>query len=245
LGERFRREAQTLLGRDPFEPNNWEIRLFSRFVEAFEITAAQRGAPRWEAGIITEAAPRLVRPTPSSTRYAEDDLSLPVFASPSEPASLTRLTYSEIPNAAFKSALPILGSFAAGDPFQGFEAGSLDDLQDLEWVEVPPKLAAQRRFVVRVAGDSMQPALAQGDLAVFEYHRTPRRQGQIVIAFLPETYEHELGSQTIKRIYQEDQNWILRAENPRYADIIIPAVEIKQPILGIFVQKLDVDGASE
>jgi SAM-dependent methyltransferase len=46
LGERFAREARTLLGRDPFAPGNWESRLFSRFVEAFEVTANQRGAER-------------------------------------------------------------------------------------------------------------------------------------------------------------------------------------------------------
>jgi CRISPR/Cas system Type II protein with McrA/HNH and RuvC-like nuclease domain len=52
LGEQFSRGAQTLLGRDSFASHNWENRLFSRFVEAFEITAAQRGAPRWEiAGV--------------------------------------------------------------------------------------------------------------------------------------------------------------------------------------------------
>ncbi len=157
VGERFRREAQTLLGRDPFEPNNWEVRLFSRFVEAFEITAAQRGVPRWETDIIAEAAPVSVRPSPSSIRNTEDDLPLAVFANPSKPASLPRLAYFEIADGAFKSHLPILGSIAAGEPLQGFETGSLDDLQDLEWVEVPRRLVEQRRFVIRVAGDSMEP----------------------------------------------------------------------------------------
>ena len=53
MGERFEREAQNLLGRDSFHSDNWETLLFSRFVEAFEVTASQRGAERWEC-----AAPR-------------------------------------------------------------------------------------------------------------------------------------------------------------------------------------------
>lgn len=48
MGERFEREAQTLLGRASFQRDNWETLLFSRFVEAFEVTANQRGAERWE-----------------------------------------------------------------------------------------------------------------------------------------------------------------------------------------------------
>jgi SAM-dependent methyltransferase len=57
LGEQFSRGAQTLLGRDSFAPHNWENLLFSRFVEAFEITAAQRGAPRWEIAGISASSP--------------------------------------------------------------------------------------------------------------------------------------------------------------------------------------------
>jgi ubiquinone/menaquinone biosynthesis C-methylase UbiE/SOS-response transcriptional repressor LexA len=238
LGERFRREAQTLLGRDLFQPENWEVRLFARFVEAFEITASQRGAPRWETGIVSDDARVYVRPPPSPIRHAENDLALPAFASLSKPVPLARFAYSEIAEGAFKSHLPILGSIAAGEPFQGFETGSLDDLQDLDWIEVPGGLSKPRRFVVRVAGDSMEPVLMQGDFAVFEYHRTPRKQGQIVLAILPETYEGEQGVQTIKKIYQKGKEWILRAENPSYPDISFPSVDVKHPILGTYVGKL-------
>jgi SAM-dependent methyltransferase len=73
LGERFAREAQTLLGRDPFIPSNWEARLFSRFVEAFEVTANQRGAGRWEIGTPAVAKPQVLRPKLSPVRYAESE----------------------------------------------------------------------------------------------------------------------------------------------------------------------------
>ena len=169
LGERFRREAQTLLGRDPFEPNNWEIRLFSRFVEAFEITAAQRGVPRWETGIHAEPAAVMVRPTPSPIRYAEEDVPLAIHTIPDGPAAPIQYGFSEIADCAFKTHLPIVGSFAAGSPFHGFLADSLDAMDEFGWIEVPARLAKPRRFVVRVAGDSMEPTLHRGDLVVFEY----------------------------------------------------------------------------
>lgn len=238
LGERFRREAQTLLGRDPFKPDNWEVRLFSRFVEAFEITAAQRGAPRWETGIIAEAAPVLVRPTPSSIRYAEDDLPLSVFATPSKPASPTRLAYSEIAHGAFRTHLPIVGSFAAGSPFHGFLADSLEACEELDWVAVPPHLAKPRRFVVQVAGDSMDPTLQIGDFVIFEYHRTPRCDHQIVIANLPEFGAGSPGTEAIKRLTQDAVDWIFESDNPSCHSFHMSKSEIAFPILGIMVAKM-------
>ncbi|MCX6867720.1 MAG: hypothetical protein NTV46_16175 [Verrucomicrobia bacterium] len=238
LGERFRREAQTLLGRDPFEPNNWEGRLFSRFVEAFEITAAQRGAPRWETGIIAEAAPVLIRPTPSSIRYAEEDVPLTRFALPTDPASPIIYGYSEIAGGAFKTHLPFVGSFAAGSPFHGFLADSLDSREDLDWVVVPPHLAKPRRFVVRVAGDSMAPILQIGDFVVFEYHRNPRRDNEIVIANLPEFGSASPGTEAIKRITQDADYWIYVSDNPDYSPFRVSKSVIEHPILGTMVGKV-------
>ena len=238
LGERFRREAQTLLGRDPFEPNNWESRLFSRFVEAFEITAAQRGAPRWETGIIAEAAPVLIRPTPSSIRCAQEDVPLTRFALPTDPALPFLYGYSEIAGGAFKTHLPLVGSFAAGSPFHGFLADSLDSCEDLDWVVVPPHLAKPRRFVVRVAGDSMAPILQIDDFVVFEYHRNPRRDNEIVIANLPEFGSGSPGIEAIKRITQDADYWIYVSENPDYSPFRVSKSDIEHPILGTMVEKL-------
>ncbi|MCC5848725.1 MAG: S24 family peptidase [Verrucomicrobia bacterium] len=49
---------------------------------------------------------------------------------------------------------------------------------------MPQHLCAKNRFLVRVNVDSMRPSLSPGDLANFEYHRSPRRDGDIVIANL-------------------------------------------------------------
>jgi SAM-dependent methyltransferase/SOS-response transcriptional repressor LexA len=238
LGERFRREAQTLLGRDPFVSNNWEVSMFSRFVEAFEITAAQRGVPRWETGISAEVAPVMIRPTPSPIRYAEENLPLAIHEIPGVPEGPIQYGYSEIAGGAFKTHLPIVGSIAAGSPFHGFLADSINEMEEFSWIEVPARLAKPRRFVVRVAGDSMEPALCRGDLVVFEYHRSLRRDNQIVIANLPEIGSGNAGTESIKRISQDCNNWIFGSDNPAYVPILVAKVRIEQPILGIMVEKL-------
>ena len=238
LGEQFRRGAQTLLGRDPFVPNNWENRLFSRFVEAFEITAAQRGVPRWENGIINETVSVMIQPTSSLTRPAEDDISSVIHALPDSQVMPIQYGYSEITACAFKTYLPIVGSFAAGSPFHGFLADSINDMEEFSWIEVPIRLAKPRRFVVRIAGDSMEPTLHRGDIVVFEYHRSLRHDNQIVIANLPEIGSGNAGTETIKRISQDCNHWIFKSDNPAYLPILVSKASIEQPILGIMVEKL-------
>ncbi len=237
LGEQFSRGAQTLLGRDSFASQNWENRLFSRFVEAFEITAAQRGAPRWEIAGVSASSPLLVS-AGSSPRHHAAALNLET-----EEDLLTRpgpriVRFLDVGNGAFKTHLPLVGALAAGQPFHGLETGSLDDAGDLDWIEVPSRVARERRFVVRIAGDSMEPFLKIGDLVVFEYHRSPREDGQIVIANIPEFGSADHGVEAIKRIKQDLEHWIFQSENPSYADFSVPKYLTASPILGIMVEMI-------
>jgi phage repressor protein C with HTH and peptisase S24 domain len=212
LGEQFSRGAQILLGRDSFAPQNWENQLFSRFVEAFEITAAQRGAPRWEiAGTMISNPAALSVTAKLTTRQ----LSIAAVKKAKHQATPTAsdprvVCFSEVGKGAFVTHLPLVGSLAAGAPFHGFETASLNDICDLNWIAVPSRLARARRFVVRVAGDSMEPLLKLGDLVVFEYHRSPRKDGQVVIANIPEFGSSDYGIETIKRIRQDSKNWIFQ-----------------------------------
>ncbi len=148
------------------------------------------------------------------------------------------LHFQEIGDGAFTRFLPLVGSLAAGMPFHGLAAQGLGDVESLDWVEVPTSLAGRNRFVVRVAGDSMEPALNIGDFAVFEYHRRPRRDGQVVIANLPEFGMTESGVEAIKRIRQDEENWIFESENPAHEALVLPKAESDHPILGVFVGKL-------
>ncbi len=239
LGERFEREAQSLLGRDRFERGNWENRLFTRFVEAFEVTAVQRGAPRWDPKVSTararSQAPRR-KPSPPPYPVREEQ----VFAGEPAPADAgpNILPFHEVGNGAFKTHLPLVATLAAGGPFHGFETGDLTATEELDWIAVPPHLAKHRRFVVRVTGDSMTPTLNIGDLVIFEYHRTPRSGRQIVIANLPEFGAATDGTEAIKRLTQDADHWIFEPDNPDYEPIRVPRHEIAHPILGTMVRKL-------
>ncbi len=238
LGEQFSRGAQTLLGRDSFAPHNWENGLFARFVEAFEITAAQRGAPRWEINGVSASSPALVSVARSTLQHAVTAIGLEANEDPPTRQEPRIVRFLEVGNGAFKTHLPLVGSLAAGQPFHGLETSSLDDASDLDWIEVPVRLAGERRFVVRVAGDSMEPFLKIDDLVVFEYHRSPRENGQIVIANIPEFGIGGHGIEAIKRMRQDAENWIFHSENPSYPDFLIPKNVAESPILGTMVEKL-------
>lgn len=258
LGERFRREAQTLLGRAPLPAVSWETKLFSRFVEAFETTAAQRGAARWQPTgmtstaaassriVLPEVGPyprieeRLHRETSGESMKEPKRSGVEMDPEPeAEPAGdLRLLRFDEIGSGAFRTHLPLAASLAAGSPFHGFEAEDFTALDEFDWIEVPTDLAKESRFVVRVAGDSMDPTLRFGDYVVFEYHRTPRRQGQIVIANLPEFGRGTPGTEAIKRLREEPAHWVFESDNSVYEAIRIEKGEIGFPILGTMVEVL-------
>lgn len=242
LEEPFRRGAQTLLGRDVFAPHNWETRLFSRFVEAFEITAAQRGTPRWE--IQSNAKELRAIHSSKSSSNLQPKINLVELEKPGIKAKIQKpdrpiLRFADVANGAFKTHLPLVGSLAAGDPWHGFFTGSLDDFQDLDWLQIPPRLAGPKRFIVEVAGDSMKPTLDIGDFVIFEYHRSPRHNRQVVIANIPAFGPDHDGTEAIKRIRQNNANWIFESDNPDYEDIIVSKSEMSFPILGTMVEKLD------
>lgn len=254
LGERFRREAQSFLGRDPLPAASWETCLFSRFVEAFETTASQRGAARWEPQAAKgkrASVPVILAPLSAPYPIPEEKLHFESsFASfdkigsvgstkeTGEAEEFRLLRFDEIGGGAFRTHLPLAASLAAGSPFRGFETEDFMALEEFDWMEVPPPLAKEKRFVVRVAGDSMEPTLKLGDFVVFEFHRTPRRQGQIVIANLPEFGRGITGTEAIKRIREERDCWVFDSDNSAYAAIPVEKDEILRPILGTMVEVL-------
>lgn len=238
LGERFAREAQTLLGRDTFTPGNWESRLFSRFVEAFEVTANQRGAERWEIGSPVASVPRMPRPESSPVRYPEPEETMHCGEEPVDRVAANIIPFPQVGAGAFKTHLPFVGSLAAGSPFHGLETGSLDANEDLDWVEVPKRLARMNRFVVRVAGDSMEPTLPVGSLVVFEYHRTSRHDREVVIANFPIFGPGETGTEAIKRITQDADCWLFESDNPAHNPLRVFKHDCAHPILGTMVELL-------
>jgi SAM-dependent methyltransferase/SOS-response transcriptional repressor LexA len=226
FGERFRNEAQSLMGRQSLEQSRWEIQLFKRFVEAFETTATQRGAARWEPRI------QIVAATPQPVELREADSVLLKIEIPSV------VSIREIGDGAFRTHLPIVASLAAGSSFQGFDTHDLSWLDEVDWLEVPATVAKKGCFIVRIAGDSMEPTLPRNSLAIFEWHRTARRSGQIVIANIP---VFGLGSDTteaVKRFREDTHDWIFESDNPDHKPIRISKTDTAYPILGTFVAKV-------
>jgi phage repressor protein C with HTH and peptisase S24 domain/SAM-dependent methyltransferase len=229
--ERFDREAAGLCGLVSFKRGDWKDVLFGRLAEAIEVTAVQRCVPRWEPELASDAV-SFVPLAPIRTDPRASDAVRPTTNSARRRPFLT----GEPPAA---HRLPLVASLAASTSFfDGFATGSLDDVADVEWVEVPVSICRPKRFVVRVAGDSMEPLFRVGDLLIFDYHRTPRRDGEIVIA-ADFTAGGSGGSYAIKRYQAHPDNWVFRSENPAYAPVEIPKTETPYPILGTFAVRLE------
>lgn len=239
--------SRTLLGRNAPE-SQWERPAFAALLDAVELVAIQRGVPRWEA--IVAAPERVVesgtqelrkgRTTPSTRAVpAVSPCSIPSpnlqsliqnHQSPSLPhLSLADLSDDE----PFRLALPIVADLAAGPLAAGFAAGTLDAWSEFDWCRVPANLAGPRRFLVRITADSMEPTLHVGDLAVFEYHRTPRQDGQVVI--VADTSDGDAVC-AVKR-YRADasDHWHFTSDNPVRPGIDLDKNEVPYPILGTFV----------
>lgn len=133
----------------------------------------------------------------------------------------------------FETHLPLLTLEVAAGPF-----GSNPPIEEVDWVEVDIDRSLHRgMFVSRVIGQSMEPRIPAGSLAVFE--RNPEggplvgsRQGKIVLAQLVNTEDPEGGgSFTVKEYRSEKREstegeWehgliMLCSLNPKVDDITI------------------------
>ncbi len=218
--------GRTLLGRNRPEPQ-WEKPAFAALVEAVESLALQRGVERWEPGMTAPArrsdravaawvpAPAAKPPAPA---VAYDEVLLP-FAGLSE-------------GEPFHAALPLVANLAAGPLSAGFDATGLDAWAEFDWVRVPPDVARPKRFVVRITGDSMEPTLSRGDLVVFEYHRTLREVGRIVIVadFQGGT---DAGECAVKRLRADEHGIWITSDNPSYPPLRLAGPMEHYPILGV------------
>ena len=112
--------------------------------------------------------------------------------------------------------LPLLGQIAAGGPLLAAE-------QVEEYVSVPG-VVGPADFVLRVKGDSMIGRhICDGDIVVLEHGAEPRH-GQIVAALIDR-------KNTLKTFLLKSGRPYLRAENPKYPDLI-PCEELL--IQGVF-----------
>jgi repressor LexA len=120
--------------------------------------------------------------------------------------------------------LPVYGSIPAGLP-------AMQEQVPDETIPIDPALFGLKRprphhlWGLAVRGDSMIGAhILDGDIGVFA--RREARTGEIVAALVDET------EVTLKRLAQARGRTVLRAENPRFADIV-PARSLE--VQGVFI----------
>ncbi len=120
-----------------------------------------------------------------------------------------------------EGGLAVHGSIRAG-PLEEAVAEPEDILEDADLLPHRPG-----DFLLRVRGDSMTgDGILPGDHVLLR-PQTEAARGEIAAVMVGEDYEA-----TLKRVYVEGQNVRLKAGNPKYADLVIPASEVK--IAGVF-----------
>lgn len=119
--------------------------------------------------------------------------------------------------------VPVYGTIPAGLPVDNVaEAG--------ETLRLDPTLfrlrSARGLFALHVRGDSMIDAqIADGDIALLRQEEA--RPGQIVAALID-------GSSTLKRLVRSGRQTFLRAENPRYRDLIpLESLTLQGVLVGV------------
>lgn len=121
--------------------------------------------------------------------------------------------------------LPIFGSIQAGMLHEAVEEPD----RYFEQSDLLPHEGGD--FLLEVRGDSMNgDGILPGDFVLLRPGATPRR-GEIVAALVSEE-EGGAPEATLKRFYKEGKMVRLKAANPEYADIVVPAWAVK--VAGVF-----------
>ena len=96
--------------------------------------------------------------------------------------------------------VPLLGRVAAGGPTLAVENIETTVTVAREWA------AGEEVFFLKVRGDSMAPFILEGDLVLVR-SQASADNGDVVVALLED-------EATVKRFYQENQDIVLKPENP-------------------------------
>ena len=124
--------------------------------------------------------------------------------------------------------IPVLGAIVAGHPLGQNEERDGCVHVDLATLGIPKNA---RTFALRVRGDSMLGAhIVDGDIVILELK--PPSHGRVVAALID-------GGSTVKTFLMRSGKPYLRAENPKYPDLI-PACELV--IQGVMVALLRQSG---
>ncbi len=123
--------------------------------------------------------------------------------------------------------IPIVGTIPAGLPADREQDPEGCVSVDIESIGVRP---TARTFALRISGDSMIGRhIVDGDVVVIEHGREPRC-GDVVAALID-------GQSTLKTFVTHRGRPYLRAENPKYADLIPAAELVIQGVMIALIRK--------
>ncbi len=115
--------------------------------------------------------------------------------------------------------LPLLGAIAAGQPIEAFE--------DADPIDVSKIFLGDRRFALRIKGNSMiEDGIFDGDIVVCE-HADTAENGQIVVALIDQE------EATLKRFEKRNDEVVLHPANETLKPMIYAAKRIA--VQGIYV----------
>lgn len=111
--------------------------------------------------------------------------------------------------------LPVYGEIHAGQPV------CTDQSAAEEWIFEDPAYGDGNHFALKVSGDSMEPEIKDGSLAIIRYQDFAQK-GQIVACCVDGDYA------TLKRYFpQPDGSVLLRADNPEAESYIVKPEQFK------------------
>jgi SOS-response transcriptional repressor LexA len=144
----------------------------------------------------------------------------------------------------YVNAVPLYNISAAAGNFS-----ELQEVEDFEWVELPPRYAAKKDyFVCRVVGESMNKIIPNGSWCLFEKYTGGSRNGKIVLVQHYKIQDSDFGAgYTVKSYHSEklttEDAWehkeiLLKpmSDNSSYENIVISTDEESElKVIGIFV----------
>ncbi len=136
---------------------------------------------------------------------------------------MTGVEFSKFAPLAVKE-LPILNEVRAGMPIMGFND------EDIIGVTYTSNMTDKDLFALRVKGDSMEPEISEGDIAVCAPHR-PFVNGKLFIVVTDDS------EATIKQVWKKDNSYGLVARNPEYPLITLPEEKVIKLIRVIEIAK--------
>ena len=123
--------------------------------------------------------------------------------------------------------IPLVGSIPAGPPSDREQDAEGCVSVDIETLGIRP---TSRTFALRIAGDSMiGKHIVSGDVVIIEHGKEPR-PGDVVAALID-------GQSTLKTFLNQRGRPFLRAENPKYPDLIPAAELVIQGVMVALIRK--------